>query len=376
MMMKMNVWPLFLLLMLAACGSEPEPAPAQEEQELSKEEAARATHEGKADGLFDICARRGWYGDGACDWFCSSPDPDCGVPALGPEPAGEATSYPIVLAHGFDASPDNRWGFYQVEEALVADGHTVYVAQVPPYNSVEVRAGYLAQQVDEVLAQTGAPRVNLVAHSMGGLDGRYLISSLGYGDKVASLTTIASPHQGSAVADVALKLLPGVADDAINALARAWGRTYSDVAEDTDLRAALTALSEDNAAKFNAANPNDPQVFYQSWAGVSSVLGIPGPWDEAACEGKRLSHPRGGADRMDLTLIPMAAMVAHGTELRPNDGMATVEGAKLGLFQGCIPADHLDEVGQPKDEGADYHTGFDHVRFYRNLAFDLSARGL
>src|SRR4030095_3004563 len=88
------------------------------------------------------------------------------VEPLGPEPAGDPTRYPIVLAHGFDASPTNRWGFNGVAEALRADGHRVHVAMVPPYDSPEVRAGYLAAHVDEALAEFGAEKVNIVAHSM------------------------------------------------------------------------------------------------------------------------------------------------------------------------------------------------------------------
>lgn len=375
---KALIVPLILLALgLTACG--PDSSPEEEEADaLSKADAAQATQEGKADFTFDLCERRGWYGDGECDWFCPKRDQDCDLPPLGPEPNGFTTKHPIVLAHGFDASPTNRWGFNGVAKALEADGHTVEVASVPPYNSPENRAMFLADHVDAVLERTGAERVNIIAHSMGGLDTRVLVSGMGYGDRVASVTTISSPHRGTNVADVALGIVPGGADKAIDALARAWGKTFSDVADDaddTDVRAALEALAEANAPAFEADYPADPRVFYQSWAGVSSVFGIRNPKDRAACEGKMLEHEGASADKMDATLIPMAALTAHGTQLRPNDGMATVESAKYGVFQGCIPADHLDEVGQPGDEGADRHTGFDHLRFYRNLSFDLAQQG-
>lgn len=289
-------------------------------------------------------------------------------------PRGRASRYPIVLAHGFDASPTNRWGFYGVVEALRADGHQVCVATVPPYDSPAVRATYLARAVDQCLASNRAAKVNLVAHSMGGLDAREVISTLRYGDRVASLTTISSPHRGTRVADVALRLIPGAADDAVNALASAWGLSYNQFAGDSHLRAALTALAEASAPAFNRAHPDDPRVFYQSWAGVSGVGGLQGPYDTSACEGMLLAHP-GRADAMHPTLVPMAALTAHGLELRPNDGMATVESAKWGAFRGCIPADHLDEVGQVRRVGPDRRTGFDHLRFYRTMVFELAAMG-
>src|SRR5262245_6237851 len=184
------------------------------------------------------------------------------VTPLGPEPAGDPTRYPIVLAHGFDASPTNRWAFNGVAEALRADGHRVHVAMVPPYDSPEVRAASLAKHVDEALGEFGVERVNIVAHSMGGLDSRVLASpdGLAYGDRVASVTTISSPHRGTAVADTALALLPESADDAINALASAWGLTYNELAGDSHVRAAMEALAEANADAFAAAYPDDASV--------------------------------------------------------------------------------------------------------------------
>ena len=70
----------------------------------------------------------------------------------------------------------------------------------------------------------------------------------------------------------------------------------------------------------------------------------------------------------------MAGLTAHGWHLYPNDGMVRVESAKWGTFHGCIPADHLDEVGYEK-EGPDPRTGFDHLAFYRDVAAGLRARG-
>ena len=366
------------LMALFGCGdddAEPIPMEGPEESAVpdTKADAASATQAGKADFSFDLCARKGWYGDGECDWFCAKRDEDCNAPVVGPEPSGQALRLPVVLHHGFDASPTNRWGFFGVKEALEADGHEVFVTSVAPYNGVEVRAEQLAEQLDAILAESGATQVNLLAHSMGGLDCRYLIATLGYGDRVASLTMISSPHQGSPVADLALGLLPEKADNAVNALASAWGRRFSDFAEDSDLRAALAGISEERAPSFNTDNPDDTQVHYQSWAGVSSALGIWNPRDASACEGKSEVHD-GFADVMDTTLLPMAAVVG-GISLRPNDGMVSVESAKRGDLRGCIPADHLDEVGQVADVGQDPFSGFDHLRFYRNVAFDLAAQG-
>ena len=75
------------------------------------------------------------------------------------------------------------------------------------------------------------------------------------------------------------------------------------------------------------------------------------------------------------TLMPSLvwSIVGHG-DGDANDGVATVASAKHGLFRGCIPADHMDEVGQVQDT-YDPATGWDHLRFYRNVAFDLAARG-
>jgi len=295
------------------------------------------------------------------------------VSALGPEPAGQATQYPIVLAHGFLASSGGFGSFHPlVSDALAADGHIVTRGSVPPFARVSVRAAYLAKDIDDTLARTGAKKVNLIAHSMGGLDARELVSVLGYGDRVASVTTIATPHRGSAVADVALAIVPGQAHEALDAIAHEIGRTYSDVSTDEDVLGALEDLSEAHADAFEASHPDDARVFYQSWAGVSSVLAIPNPADVGACEGELLWHS-GHADSMSAMLVPNAPFVSHGKQ--SNDGLVLVSSAKHGDFRGCVPADHADEIGFYHGAVMDKHTGFDVVRFYRNVAFDLAARG-
>jgi triacylglycerol lipase len=50
--------------------------------------------------------------------------------------------------------------------------------------------------------ETGKEKVNIIAHSKGGLDSRYLIWKYNFGDKIASLTTICTPHHGAEVADL------------------------------------------------------------------------------------------------------------------------------------------------------------------------------
>lgn len=350
--------------------------------------------QGAADELLSGLATHGCNGPTgkddsvACaslDWdplgWCTPAEP------LGPTPDGTPTRLPIVLAHGFNTSTTNFWRFNDVDIALENDGHVVALGSVPPFDTPQVRAGFLAEQVDELLRETNAQQVNLICFSMGGIDCRFLASpdGLDYGDKIATITTVSAPHRGSAVADVAMGILPSSDEDsakAIDALATMWGKTFSEVAEDSHLVAALESMSEERMARFNEEIRDADGVAYLSWAGVSSIGGIAHPHPNAerdACRDasgavKMLRH-EGTHDVMDPLLVAGAAFVAHGLELRPNDGVSTVESSKWGEFLGCLPADHLDQVGQVGDEGADRRTGFDYRRFYRNLAFELAARG-
>ncbi len=329
---------------------------------------------GKEDSF--LCGALLWDPLGWCD---DPPEP------LGPEPSGEPTRYPIILAHGFNTSTTNFWRFNDVDLALIDDGHDVVLGSVPPFDTPQVRAGFLARQVDELLDRSGAEKVNLVCFSMGGIDCRYLASpdGLDYADRIASITTISSPHAGTHVADVAVGFLPDEDEaEAIDAIASWYGSTFSELADDSNFVAALASMSERSMVEFNATISDPEGVMKQSWAGVSSVAGLANPRRNAetdACtdgngEVLMMRH-EGTIDRMDALLVGAAAFVAHGIELRPNDGVATVESAKWGRFRGCYPGDHLDAAGQINDEGPDPRTGFDYLRFYRNLAFDLAAQG-
>src|SRR5437763_959212 len=112
---------------------------------------------------------------------------------------------PIVLAHGlmgFDAVRVGGFrvrGYYPgIEESFRAAGNRVFGARVHPTAGIAQRAAELRELIDHASPQEP---VHLLAHSMGGLDARYMISRLDMADRVLSLTTIGTPHRGSPIAD-------------------------------------------------------------------------------------------------------------------------------------------------------------------------------
>lgn len=128
--------------------------------------------------------------------------------------------FPIILAHGiarFDIlrekikdelhlqdNPldDELHYFRNVRSYLDANSFPdVFSTNVDFAGSVVLRAGQLKEKVENVLADTGAEKVHIIAHSMGGLDARMMIVDLGMAEKVASLTTIGTPHLGTVLAD-------------------------------------------------------------------------------------------------------------------------------------------------------------------------------
>ncbi|MDX1429700.1 MAG: lipase, partial [Rhodothermales bacterium] len=120
-----------------------------------------------------------------------------------PLPPVIRTRHPVVLMHGFGLLAGMRRGghLYNAASYLRMHGVMAYAPNVVPYNTVAVRTGMWLERFTHVLSETGAEKLNLIAHSMGGLDARYLIAQCGLHDRVATLTTIATPHRGTHIAE-------------------------------------------------------------------------------------------------------------------------------------------------------------------------------
>jgi len=267
------------------------------------------------------------------------------------------TRYPIVLLHGFLGWDQVFYFnyFYKVKSTLGGQGYEIFSTAVNPVQTVAVRARELAPQLDAIMQVTGAQKVNIIAHSMGGLDARYLIAQMGFNRKVASLTTIGTPHRGSPVPGMIFKVL-GKGDNllykAFEYLVAGFLGKGQRQPTDLDIRANLWNLSpEFLEGEFNPANPDSPDVYYQSFAGVSSLTG----W--------------GTGDRMDPLLAAFQIAFGYG---KRNDGLVTETSAEWGRFRGLVSADHIDLIGQLFGSTS---SRFRHLSFYQNLANELADLG-
>lgn len=116
------------------------------------------------------------------------------------------TRYPILLVHGLgikDMLFIKSWG--KIDRILRIQGHTVFKSRIDAFGTVKSNALQLKEEIEDILQKTGAEKVNIIAHSKGGLDAKYLIRELGMADRVASLTTLCTPHRGSPIASFIMK---------------------------------------------------------------------------------------------------------------------------------------------------------------------------
>ena len=165
------------------------------------------------------------------------------------------TRYPIVLVHGlfgFDNIGPVEY-FYGVPSALRSGGARVYTTSVSAANSTEVRGEQLLTQVKQIIAATGAGKVNLIGHSHGGPTSRYVASVRP--DLVASVSSVAGVNKGSKVADIALGVVPGVTSTLANAVASFINFMSGGSGMPQNGRAALQSLSTAGTAAFNERHP-------------------------------------------------------------------------------------------------------------------------
>ena len=118
------------------------------------------------------------------------------------EKINKITRYPTIFVHGIfvkDFGPLKAFG--KLPKLLNKAGYKVYFSDVDSFGTIENNASILKREIEELLKKTSKEKVNIIAHSKGGIDSRYLISKLDMKDKVANLITIATPHNGSELAN-------------------------------------------------------------------------------------------------------------------------------------------------------------------------------
>jgi len=171
--------------------------------------------------------------------------------------------YPVVLVHGIfahdRASSIKFWG--RIPEALRSRGIKVFLGNTDAWGGVDTNALLLKKTIENIVARAEAKKVNIIAHSKGGIDSRYLIWKYGFGDKVASLTSICTPHHGSEIADLIYNKKITQKKIARKALS-AFGELYGDA--NPNLCKLIYQLTTAKMKEFNAKITMDNQVFYQS----------------------------------------------------------------------------------------------------------------
>ncbi|AEO64521.1 uncharacterized protein THITE_2110748 [Thermothielavioides terrestris NRRL 8126] len=234
----------------------------------------------------------------------------------------ETPEHPIVLAHGLLGFAELKLAgsllpgipgiqyWRGIKEALSANHAEVITTSVPPSGTIEKRAAKLAEDIE---AQARGRSVNIVAHSMGGLDARYMISQLQpAGVDVKSLVTVGTPHHGSPFADF---LIDEIGPHYLPRLYDLWERTTG---WEPGAFAQLTTRYMDQ--EFNPKTPDDPAVRYFSYGAM--VRGKP-PLLSPFRHSHRVIEEREG----------------------PNDGLVSVESSKWGTYKGTLlGVNHLDLI--------------------------------
>ncbi len=255
------------------------------------------------------------------------------------------TKYPIVLHHGYMAG-ENLGSFKKIQSELQSRGYQVFITLVPPSSTIEARGDQLAAQLQKIVKDTGVSKLNIVAHSQGGLDARYAISSRNLATIVASLSTLSTPHLGTSLADYILENSSPLQQRLLARLIDGFARVISSAGPNDSIGAAKTLSVDYVSNTFNPKNQDQPNILYQSWA----------------------SEPKSG---MKASLSLSAALIT--SKEGANDGIVSTKSASRGEFRGVLDADHLDLIGV---RILDIGGGFDHNKFYVELASDLAAKGL
>lgn len=162
----------------------------------------------------------------------------------------------------------------------------MFTPTVDPFNDSAIRSAQLARQIEAILKTTGAAKVNVIAHSQGGLDSRMVASRRP--ELIAALITVSTPHRGTPVSDLVSRGLSNPqARAAVDALIGvAAPALWSDATAESSIIAALGQFETARMSAFNAQFVDRPGVAYFSVAGRSALRRV-----SETCEASNDTRP-------------------------------------------------------------------------------------
>lgn len=261
------------------------------------------------------------------------------------------TRYPLLMLHGIgfrDLKYLNYWG--RIPKNLISNGATVYYGHQEALGTIEGNGHMVKGKILEIIQQTGTTKVNIIAHSKGGLDARYTITTLGMGEYVASLTTISTPHNGSFLADFGNRHL---SDKMVRSIANLFDKYFLKIGDKTpDFYTATHQFTKEYADKFNEETPDIEGVYYQSYMSLMKNC---------------FSH--------SLLTIPYLIMRLQD---KKNDGLVSLESAQWGDFRGVFTNKRRRGIshGDMIDITRGNYKDFDVIETYVQIVSDLKNRGL
>lgn len=261
------------------------------------------------------------------------------------------TRYPIVLVHGVffrDFPFLNYWG--RIPRTLEHNGAHIFYGKHQSALSVKESGRELAERIRQIVDKEGCEKVNLIAHSKGGLDCRWAITHEGVAPMVASLTTINTPHRGCLFAEYLLEQIPKNMQEKIATYYEKGMRLLGDTAP--DFMAAVTDLTASACKKLNESTPDMRGIYYQS-------------------VGSRLNRARGGKFPLNFSYH----LVKHFDG--ENDGLVSADSFSWGqnytflTVKGNRGISHGDMVDMNRENLPE----FDVREFYVQLVTGLREKG-
>ena len=262
------------------------------------------------------------------------------------------TKYPLVLVHGVffrDSRIFNYWG--RIPRTLKLHGATVYYGEHQSALTVKESARELASRIKLIVDRSGCEKVNIIAHSKGGLDCRYAISEFGLAPYVASITTVNTPHRGCLFAE---RLLHAIPESVKNKVATVYNTTLTALGdENPDFLAAVSDLTAEACQKRNEWLTFPEGIFAQS---IGSVM----------------EHPQKGQFPLNLSYRYVKNFDGENDGLVGESSFSWGEKYTLLRSKGTRGISHGDVIDLNRENILD----FDVRDFYCELVSDLRNRGL